>query len=323
MTTHGDMIMEYGGVPVGAGRLAKIFQAKNIFFVDYDTGQDGASGKKPTEAKQIPSAAVTDAVKEAIIYIRPRTTIACDVIYYPDNVVIPITKPHIQLIGAGAGTIPGYRGGAQIRPLVVTSNVIEIQSAGVCIENLHINNDGTTTAIAAIRCGRSPTNPGAVAPQIRHCRIVANTTSAYGIALESAQYCIVEDNIFYECNIGVYMTATHASPVAYTIRRNIFSGLVANRNCDIGINMTDINSHGHIIDSNIFADGLPNKAGEFTTRFIFDTLAASSAATGIISNNMFASPSGGTAGAAGNKIMVAAGWFLSGNQDEDGPLPRT
>jgi len=38
---------------------------------------------------------------------------------------------------------------------------------------------------------------------------------------------------------------------------------------------------------------------------------------------MFASASGGTAGAAGNKVMVAAGWFLSGNQDEDGPLPRT
>ena len=326
MTTVSDQLREYGGVPVGAGRLAKLFQAGNIFFVDGDHGQDGWTGKSPRKAVAKPSVAVGLAEKEGIIYIRPKTSAVNDDVYYSDNIVVPIAKPHIQLIGAGAGTVPGYRGAAQIRPLVDTANIIEVRSSGVCIGNLHINNTGGWEYASTIRCGRSPTYPGAVAIQVRHCRIISDVLGSYGVALESAQYCIVEDNMFLDCNIGIYLTATHGSPQNHTVRRNIFSGLVAKRNCDIGINMTDINSKGHVIDSNIFTDGLPNKAGEFTTRFIFDTAAATSVATGIISNNFFSDTSAiasvdgfGKTGASG---IIGEYWRFVGNYNEIGLIPR-
>jgi len=326
MTTVSDQLMEYGGVPVGAGRLAKLFQKDNIFFVDGDHGQAGWSAKTPRKAVALPSQAVSLAAKEGIIYIRPKTSATNEDVYYEDNIEIPIAKPHIQLIGAGAGTVPGYRGAAQIRPLVATTNLILIHSSGVCVENLHINNTGGGGSMAALRCWRWPTYPGAVAPQIRHCRFISDVALSYALTLESAQYCVVEDNIFLDCNIGIYMTATHGSPQGYTIRRNIFSGLVAKRHVDIAINMTDINSHGHTIDSNLFIDGLPTKAGEFTAGFLFDTLAATSAATGIISNNFFSDTSAiasvdgfGKTGASG---IIGEFWFFVGNYNEIGLIPR-
>lgn len=326
MTTHGDMIMEYGGVPVGAGRLAKLFQAKNIFFVDNDLGKAGDTGMRPSRAVDLPSTAVGLASKEGIIYIRPRTTVANADVVIDDNVVIPITKPHIQLIGAGAGTVPGYRGSAQLQPLVDTTHLIEIRSSGVCIENLHLNNTGGGASMSTVYAHRTPTYPGCVATQIRHCRLIHTTGGGAGVAaisMGSNQYSIIEDNLFLDCYVGISHAATYGSPQGSTVRRNIFAGLPTLRDVDIWYLMTDINSRGHTIDSNVFSDGLPEHASGSYLRFIYTNAPTTIVSTGMISNNAFAAPTGSTAGEAGDVVLAGSEWFLVGNQDEDGPLPRS
>jgi len=325
MTTVSDQLMEYGGVPVGAGRLAKIFQAKNIFFVDGNRGQDGWTAKTPRKAVALPSVAVGLAAKEGIIYVAPKSTIACADVYYSDNIVIPVTKPLVQLIGAGAGTVPGYRGAVQIRPLVDTTHIIDVKSAGVVLENLHINDTGGGTGKSGINADRLGTDSNAVSLQVRHCRFISTVSYSSicgALFLGSNQYCIIEDNIFLSCKRGLLMRATSGSPQSFTVRRNIFCGKVTERDVDLHIAMTDIESKGHIIADNIFADGLPNLAAGLTKRFIWSEGAETAVSTGIISNNFFAT-NAGTFGTTGNAGIVPAGWFLAGNHSQGGLLART
>jgi len=333
MTTHGDMIMEYGGVPVGAGRLAKIFQAKNIFFVDGDHGRDGASGKKPAEAVALPSVAVGLAAKEGILYIRPRTTIDNEDVYYSDEIVVPITKPHIQLIGAGSGTVPGYRGAAQIRPSSAVNPIIDILSSGCAVENLHINHTGGNVACASLQCSRRAAYPGAVALQVRNCRFISLSGGGSdgdivggAVGLGSAQYSIVEDNLFLGCRNSITMWATHGSPQGITIRRNIFAGMVLERDADIVIGITDINSRGHAIVDNYFLDGQPNHAEGLKQKFIWSESVTTSTSTGIIARNFFADKTAiasvdgyGKTGSAG---LIGEFWWFVGNHNEVGLIPR-
>jgi len=316
LSTFPDLLCHLGGVPVGVNRLSEIFQAGNIWFVDGTDGSAANSGVKPTEAVALPSTAVSKASREGIIYIRPMSTIACDDVYYEDNITVDVTRPMLQFLGAGAGTVPGYRGSAQIRTAVAASNIFDIQTSGVCIENLHLNTTGGTSACIPIysqRLGYS----GAVSLQVRNCRFISSVTdNAAAIFLGSCQYNIIEDNIFLDCVVGVQAEATSGSPASYTIRRNIFEGLVSVRDCDINIVMTDVNSKGHVIAHNIFADGLPNSASNRLRHFISASAPTTAVSTGIIAGNYFASSTADQWGNAGTEITVPAGWFLSGNYYE-------
>jgi len=313
LSTFPDGVYQYGGVPVGVGRLADIFQAGNIWFVDGTNGSAAYTGKKPDNAFALPTTAVSAASREGVIYIKPMSNVACDDVYYSDNITVDVTRPMLQFIGAGAGTVPGYRGSAQIRPSTAASHIFTIQAAGVVIQNLHLNQTGATAASCPIYSQRLGYT-GAVSLQVRNCRFIANVTDCEAaIALKSCQYSIVEDNIFLDCVVGVKMEATSGSPQGYTIRRNIFEGLVLTRDADILITMTDINSRGHVIADNIFADGLPNSASARFRRFIFDTAAATSVATGIVTRNSFATATADSMGTTGAACKLAAGWFAAGN----------
>jgi len=319
MTTFGDQVRQYGGVPVGINRLAEIFNKDNIWFVDSDNGATAHGGQKPDDAFALPSEAVSAASKEGIIYIRPRTSITSSDVYYSDNITCTIAKPHLQFIGCGAGTVPGYRGSAQIRPLTTTSPIFDIQGSGVTIENLHLNNSGATASTAIPINSQRLGHSGAVCLQVRQCRIIDNVTDQAGaIVLKSAQYNIIEDNIFLDCVVGIQAEATSGSPQSYTIRRNIFEGLVLTRDVDINIVMTDINSRGHVIADNIFADGQPNSASARHQLFISASAPTTAVSTGIISGNYFSAVTGQTYSTTGTAVKVPAGWFLVGNYDADG-----
>jgi len=313
MSIAPDLLMHLGGVPVGVNRLSEIFAAGNIWFVDGTDGNDNHDGKTPGTAFALPSTAVAAASREGIIYIRPMSTVACADVYYSDNITVDVTRPLLQFIGAGAGTIPGYRGSAQIRPATAASHIFSIQASGVCIENLHLNTTGGTSACVPIYSQRLGYT-GATSLQVRQCRFISSVTdSAAAIFLGSCQYNIIEDNLFLDCVVGVQAEATSGSPASYTIRRNIFEGLVSVRDADINIVMTDINSKGHVIAYNIFADGKPASASARHQKFIKANAPTTAVSTGIITGNAFASSTADQWGNAGSQITVPAGWWVAGN----------
>jgi len=160
-----------------------------------------------------------------------------------------------------------------------------------------------------------------VATQIRFCRLI--DTLACAISLGSNQYCIIEHNIFLGCKFGLILDATYGSPQGYTIRKNTFNGLRTERDCDIYIRMTDINSRGHNISENIFGDGLPNHASGSQKRFIADSAPTTAVATGMIVKNEFHETGSLTYGATGTACLISTGWIFSNNYDEDGLIART
>lgn len=314
MSVVPDQMRQYGGVPVGAHRLAEIFNSGNIWFVDGDNGNAGNTGKQPDWAYAKPSEAVSSATREGVIYIRPRTSTTSSDVYYADNITCPATKPHLQFIGCGAGTIPGYRGSAQIQASTTTSPLFTIQGSGVVLENLHLNGSSHTAATNQVQCNRSSTYPGAVCLQVRNCRILAGTTYiSTAIQMGSCQYSIIEDNLFLDCYRSVHMEAVYGSPQSYTVRRNIFSGKVANRDYDIMITITDVNSRGHIIANNIFADGLPAHTDARANRFIMSSAPTTASSTGIVCGNYFADANADSMGTGGAICKLPAGWFAVGN----------
>jgi len=317
MTTFGDQVRQYGGVPVGINRLAEIFNKDNIWFVDYDNGATAHGGQKPDDAFQIPSEAVSAAVKEGIIYIRPRSSITSSDPYYSDNITVPVTKPLVQFIGCGAGTIPGYRGSAQIRNSTTTLPIFSINAAGVVIENLHINASGATSGAAMCVNATRSASAQAVSLQMRNNRLIA-TAACRAVEMGSCQYSIIEDNLFLDCMRGIHMTATSGSPQSYVVRRNIFSGLKATRSVDIYVTMTDINSRGHVIADNIFTDDLPNgSGGGAIKRFIaFSLTSGSNVSTGIICGNYFADATADSLGTSGAICSMPASWLAVGNHYE-------
>jgi hypothetical protein len=309
-----DMLTHLGGVPVGVDRLASMFQAGNIWFVDGTDGQTRFEGKTPSDAKALPSAAVTAASREGIIYIRPMTTVACADVYYSDNITIPITKPQLQLIGCGAGGgIPGYRGSAQLRAATTTSSLITIESSGVVVENLHLN--GTSmTAGNLIKAVRSATVQ-AVCAKVRNNRFITGGAELTAVWFGSCQYSWLEDNLFLDCYRGFHLEATSGSPQSIVCQRNIFSGMVLQRDVDIYVTATDIQSKGHLIHENIFADGQPNHATARYQTFI-DFSNTSGVSTGIVSRNCFATTDDNSLGTSGGVAKLPAGWFAVANYYE-------
>jgi len=311
MTTYGDQVRQYGGVPVGVNRLSEIWQKDNIYFVDYDNGTAGAAGKKPDYAVQLPSQAVTLASKEAIIYIRPRTSITSSDVYYSDNITVPVTKPHLQFVGCGAGIVPGYRGSAQIRATALTTPIFTIQGSGVCIENLHIN--GTSMTAGDLIYATRAAGVQAVCTQIRNCRFLTGGAELTAIQYGSNQYSFIEDNVFLDCYRSIHLEATSGSPQSMVVRRNIFSGMVLQRDVDIFITINDIQSKGHIIADNIFADGKPAHATARYQKFISSSAPTTAVSTGIVTRNGFASSTADQWGNAGSQVLLPTGWFFSGN----------
>jgi hypothetical protein len=311
MSTFPDGVYQYGGVPVGSGvgRLADIFEGGNIWFVDYDNGSAAYTGKKPDWAFDLPSTAVSAASKGAVIYIRPRTTAACAQTYYVDNIDIPVTKPNLTICGAGAGN-PNNRGSVQLKPSTLTSHTIDVKASGCTFENMRLTATGGTagSGVAILHAVRAKTGGdiyhGYSGLTVRNC-LFQNTVAhaGYGlgaspyendvfggaIALGTPQHCLIEGNVFDQCLGGITIYPTNGDIINVRVLHNYFQGYAAaagNRDVDILLVLNSVTSNSVIIDSNVFADGVPSHTGGAYGRFIYMPLMT--AGTGIWSNNVFA-----------------------------------
>jgi hypothetical protein len=297
----------------GAGRLIDLFNSDNIFFVDNDSGNDGNTGKSPTAAKKLISAAVTAASAYASIYVKPRVSASSAQLYIQDNIEIPQSKPGLSIFGAGN---TGSGSGVQLKPLTVTTHLIDVKGSGLTLENMRLTlNGGTADLKMSIVHAVNSTSATPSGLQIRNCRfegdksvpsISSDTDICSSIALGSANYSIIEDNIFYACHGSIVGNFAGAAYHNVTIRRNIISGNPSARAVDFWFSHA---GWGLTIENNIFADGLPTHAPGTSGNYF---LLITDAGTGILAGNYFAS-STSSFKADGSEVRVPDTFFMAGN----------
>ena len=151
MTTFGDGVYQYGGVPVGGARFSSPWATH--WFVDYDNGSAHQSGKKPTEAFQTITQAVSAASGGDVIYIRPRAyQLGQGFRRYVEDVTITqggttgtgnvATNANISLIGVSQRL--GYGGdfsGVRWKVSATNGDNLVVQAPGTHIENIGFFNE--------------------------------------------------------------------------------------------------------------------------------------------------------------------------------------
>jgi len=303
MTTFPDMVYQLGGVPAGMSRLRDLWNKDNIYFVDGYAGSASNSGLRPDRALALPSQAISKCSAGASIYIRPigvnyDQSSTSNYQFYTDDIVIPYGKSGIALIGAGEPT-PMWYGGVAIRPSTVTDSLIKVRSNSNVIENMNLTlNGGTADQSVAdgpqsiIELHRDGSVSRCYGNTIRGNRFAEDKSSpetsgfSGAVGAGTAQYLIVEDNIFEACLGGVTVVA-HAGDAKNTyIRRNTFSGLCASRDCDVMISINSVGSNAILVADNMFVDGVPVHSGGNSLNFI--QFVYQTAGTGLLANNYFA-----------------------------------
>jgi len=148
MTTFGDAVYQYGGVPVGGTRFSSPWATH--YFVDYDNGNDDNTGKRPDTAKKTIQAAVTVARAQDVIYIRPRAyQLGQGFRRYVEDVTLTqggttgtgnvATNANISLIGITQRPVGGDYCG--VRWKVGTTTCFIVQAPGTHIENIGFFNE--------------------------------------------------------------------------------------------------------------------------------------------------------------------------------------
>ena len=305
---------------IGASRLSDMFASGNIYFVDGDASRAG-NGKSPDRAVTSITTAISAATRGATIYVKPRTTVASAQTYYADNLTIPITKPGLSNIGAGNTT--GASSGVQLKPSTVTDHLITVNGAGLLLENMRLTLTGGTADVdkCIVNAVRDVAATRVVADLvIRYCRLendkshpsYSGTNAVAAIGLGSANYVVIEDNVFSQCLGAIVSQETNGTTRDLTIRRNIFGGLPANRDVDIWLSLSA--SYNINICDNLFADGLPSHTGGGVKRFI---KIEGATAVGLVSGNSFATTTDSFT-SAGSQAVIPDTFFVARNYFNNG-----
>ena len=167
------MTQEYklGGWNV-VGALARAAIFSDVFFVDGDYGSNDNPGDQPNIACASISGAVGKAGRGDVIYVRPKLTAASAQSYYLDNITIPITKPNLSILGAGADTDRPYLGAA-IKTTVAlnTTPVLTVQASSFLTEGMEWTGTSQTGDVAVIYAANDGTVALTSGLVVRDCTI--------------------------------------------------------------------------------------------------------------------------------------------------------
>jgi hypothetical protein len=283
---------------IGGARLADMWNTENIFFVDGDNGLAGNGGQSPDDSADIPSTAVALASRGATIYVRPRTTAASAQSYYLDNIVVPITKPQIAIIGCAQDRDRPYLGPA-VKTTVAgaATSVLIVKAAGFLTEGMEWTGTSQTGDISVIYAANDGTLSLSSGLTVRNCTIRnvkghAATTGG-GIHFETPIFSKVQNCLFKDNLNSIMFRSTSAAINSLIIEGCIFSGINTGRDTDIYSNADS--GYGLVINNCQFNDNLPSHG---TNKFI----ALSAGIAGIISNCRFAYTS-----ATADALLAASG----------------
>jgi hypothetical protein len=272
----------------------------DLQFVDGDYGgtiasTSGSSGRTPKSAVTTVTLAINNIQnRQGVIYVRPRGTVASAQSYYQEDIVVPLTKPGLHIVGAVPDGCTGAQGGPQFKPLTVTGHLIDVKGANLTLENLRLTLSGGTAVQnkcivhAVTVAGGATTKPSGLT--IRNCRFendksyasYSGTEAVASIGLGTCNDTLIENNMFHNCIAGVAIQETSGIPHNIQIKGNTFSGAPSVRDCDILASWGD--GTGLLIIGNYFADGLPATSSGNYKRFV----EIIGAGTGLLANNFFA-----------------------------------
>ena len=330
MTTFGDGLYQWGGVPVesGAYRLLQMFESDNIWFVDGDDGLSGNTGKKPGEACDLISTvlAKADFARNATIYVKPRTTSTSAQTYYQDSIDIDRDECNVSIIGCGNtwGNV-NANSGVQLKPTTAGAgdHLIDVSGSGLLLENMRLTLSGATADVgksivhalnSATRCASGLVLRGCFLENDKSHPGISGSDATAAVAIASATYTRIEGCTFQNCLGGIAMQSVYGSVGRAQFLNNIFAGAPGNRDCDLIISINDASwCTGIVVHGNVFADGVPAHSGGGVTKFInFPYVTAGS---GILSNNYFACISkeqdfkeGGTTANIADNFFIAGNW---------------
>lgn len=222
MSTNFTYGLKGRGVPIEGGSSARYtgWWGVTSYFVDYDHGNDGNSGKDTTAAFKNLQTAITAANPGDVIYVRNRDQdiTSTDPEYITpantSNWLIAETKTHLSIIGASnlshipteAGMLAVYLSGS-----TGTSRVMQWNAAFGLLENLSFRSGSATTYLLYLYS--SSTTLGAQGTVVNNCEFKKHTGTA-ALYIQDTWY-----NTIYGCNFHDNMIGISAYGSSSTIRR--------------------------------------------------------------------------------------------------------
>jgi hypothetical protein len=120
----------------------------NVLYVDGVNGSDSNNGGTPSSAFATIQAAVTAGTIYTTIFIRPKYPLQGvnqgQPNVYAENIVIPVTKTGMKLIGMPFESDPYMS--VKIKPTDTAAHVMLVNASGVTLQNLCIMNQASSTA---------------------------------------------------------------------------------------------------------------------------------------------------------------------------------
>lgn len=263
---------------------------KSIYWVDGDNGSNGMSGRTPGKAVKTIQKGVDLAREGGIVKVLPKTPGIWDPEGYAETVIIPYTKPLLQIIGVGTGSTLG--GMPHMAIGAGSTAMITVKAPGCRISGLSIT--GTSSTGGGILLDDDGSTKAAYGTTIDHCyfyECLGSAAAATGGGIMwsadgGAWQVRILDNYFMSCRGGIVLKGTAQSrPTDILIQGNKFASWV-NTEIDIDIDLGNgSGAQGVVVDSNKFATvDVPGYAGAGATARYMDLTGCE----GIVSNNHFA-----------------------------------
>jgi hypothetical protein len=272
MGTNFQYGLKSRGVPLepGVDRFYGWWGATS-WFVDYDNGSDGNTGKDSTAAFKTLDKAISSCGPMDVIYIRPRGVSGTDPQgIVPDsssvNWALTHAKEGVAIIGAGpvigSGVHYTYLKGAASG---TTGPVLDIQAPAVTIENLAFHRGGVTSNGLLRLYGDGTSANNAHNSSINNCefRWWNQATPTCAVTIIDSWYTGIYNSIFYNCKDGINVRGSNSTIKDVTIDGCKFIGLAADISADI--RLSGSNSDFLVIKDCVFAH-MPPSGG--TNKFI-------------------------------------------------------
>ena len=243
MTTFGDTVFQYGGVPVGGGMLPLMGGSTSnglstAFFVDAANGSTGNSGLRPDKALVSVGAAYAKTVSgrgDTVYLMNDGTTSGSS---RESTIPLVWANDNTHLVGLSAPSLVSNR--ARITPVttaaLLAAAVINVTGNGNQFRNVQIAHFGADTNGIAAR-GVDITGARNVFVNVH---IVGIPNADTGDEAEAADLFINggEENSFYNCAIGVDTVARSTSNASIDLqgaaKRNYFKDCVIAIETDAG-----------------------------------------------------------------------------------------
>lgn len=288
MTTVADGLYQYGGQPVGTGARYTGWWGVQSWFVDYDHGNNGYTGKTPTKAKKDLQEVIDVASAGDVIYIRNRdqdvTSTDPEYITPADTnnwSTVEATHPHLSIIGASnVSHIPTQEGqiAVYLRGSTSTSNsVLTVNSPFILLENLAFHR-GSSDA-GHVKLNGNSTSLRALGACINNCLFRMDTSAYGGVYNIDNWFTTVYGCTFHDCDFGVNHVGSSSTIRRNTIAKCWFRNQTA-ASCTANIQLSGSSSQNNYIVDCIFGPETPTGG---TAKFINVTAAA----TGIVSGCQF------------------------------------